>query len=108
MTKAADMGVVVGKSYRLKAGNDEGWPEDTVVTFKRDDGSNCPAFFCPESLDSDGWRYIYLHDLKQGEVEAPTATTFSFTVSETQTDIIIGKPLTAVELAKVLEAAGVK
>jgi hypothetical protein len=109
-TPAEKMGLVVGQSY-LYQSNGKGYDDldGTLVTFRNDDGTDLPAFHVPKTVDSDGWAYLNLDYIT---IPAPAVasggevTKFMVEVSDV-TLIRINKQLTAAEVAKVLEAAGV-
>ena len=74
MTHATDRGFEIGKLYRVI--NDEGssyYKVGMIVSFSRDDGSNCPQFKLisgkPKRTTLDGLCYIELDNLEP--VETP-------------------------------------
>jgi hypothetical protein len=104
MTIASDAGFVIGKQYQIKSGPSVG----EIVTFKKDDGTDCPAFDCSREYDSDGWSFITLSRLRPVETTgaATPLKNFIIDVTDVETTVRVGKLLSADQLKRIIEILG--
>lgn len=62
LTPCEKLGYKVGDKFKVVS-DKPAIEIGSVITLKNDDGTVCPAFYC-ESLDGDGWDYIFLDEIE--------------------------------------------